>query len=75
MANSYNEVSLNFVLLNETFKLPDCVIVVQPVIKVMLRETICNDNFLPHTALQCWKNVATIRNNFATMLYSDAVLR
>ena len=48
---------------------------VQPVIKVMLRETICKDNFLPNTALQCWKNVATIRNNVATMLYSDAVLR
>ena len=39
----------------------------------MLHETICNDNFLPNTALQCWNNVATIRNNVATMLYSDAV--
>ena len=48
---------------------------VQPVIKVMLHETICNDSFLPNTALQCWKNVATIRNNVATILYSDAVLR
>ena len=43
-------------------------------IKVMLHETIRNDNFLPNTALQCWNNVVTIRNNVATMLYSDAVL-
>ena len=48
---------------------------VQPVIKVMLHVTICNDNFLRNTALQCWNNVATIRNNVATMLYSNAVLR
>ena len=49
---------------------------VQPVIKVMLHDAICNDqSFLRNKALQCWNNVATIRNNVATMLYSDAVLR
>ena len=33
----------------------------------MLRETICNDDFQSNRALQCWNNVATIRNN-AVML-------
>ena len=37
-------------------------------VKAMLHETICNDDFQPCTAWQCWNNVATIRNNVATML-------
>ena len=28
--------------------------------KVMLHETICNDDFYLNTALQCWNSVATI---------------
>ena len=59
---------MNFVLLNETCKLPYCVIMVQPVVKVKLHETICKDNFRRNTALQCWNNVATIRDNVATNL-------
>ena len=36
--------------------------------KVMLQGTIIrNDDFLHNTALQCWSNVATFRNIFATM--------
>ena len=34
----------------------------------MLHGTIRNDDFERYTALQCWNNVATIRNNVATML-------
>ena len=37
-------------------------------LKVMLHETIRNYDFERNTALQCWNNVATIRNNVATML-------
>ena len=37
-------------------------------LKVMLHETIHNDDFLRNIALQCWNNVVTIRNNVATML-------
>ena len=36
--------------------------------KVMLRGTIRNDDFWHNTALQCWSNVVTIRNNDETML-------
>ena len=36
--------------------------------KVMLLGTIRNDDFQRNTALQCWNNVASIRNNVATML-------
>ena len=32
-------------------------------LKVMLHGTICNDDFQRNTALQCWNNVTTIRNN------------
>ena len=37
-------------------------------LKVMLHRTIGNDDFSCNTALQCWNNVVTIRNNVATML-------
>ena len=37
-------------------------------LKVMLHRTIGNDDFSCSTALQCWNNVVTIRNNVATML-------
>ena len=37
-------------------------------VRVMLHETIRNDDFERNTAYQCWNNVATIRNNVATML-------
>ena len=33
----------------------------------MLHETICNDDFQRNIAFQYWNNVATIRNNVATM--------
>ena len=33
-----------------------------------LHGTIRNDDFHGNTALQCWNNVITIRNNVATML-------
>ena len=36
--------------------------------KVMLHETIRNNDFQRNTALQCWNNVATIWSNVATML-------
>ena len=36
-------------------------------LKVMLHRTIGNDDFSCNTALQCWNNVGTIRNNVATM--------
>ena len=37
-------------------------------LKVMLHGTTKKDDFLRNTALQCWNNVGTIRNNVATML-------
>ena len=36
--------------------------------KVMLHKTIRNDDFRCNTALQCYNNVLTIRNNVETML-------
>ena len=36
--------------------------------KVMLHGTIRNDDFESNTALQCWNNFVTIRNNVTTML-------
>ena len=44
-------------------------------IKVMLRETIRNDDFCDNTTLQCWENVVGIRNNVATMLQCCVTLR
>ena len=44
-------------------------------IKVMLRETIRNDDFCDNTTLQCWENVVGIRNNVATMLQCCVALR
>ena len=41
----------------------------------MLHGTIRNDDFQGNTALQCWNNVATIRNNFATMLQHSVALK
>ena len=41
----------------------------------MLRGTIRKDDFQRNTALQCWNNVATIRNNVATMLQRCVVLK
>ena len=37
--------------------------------------TIRNDNFLRNTTLQCWNNVATIRNNVATMMQRCVALK
>ena len=34
--------------------------------EVMLHGTIRNDDFSRNTALQCWNNVETNRNNIAT---------
>ena len=33
----------------------------------MLHATILDDDFCGNTGLQCWNNVVTIRNNFATI--------
>ena len=41
----------------------------------MLHETIRNDDLKRNTALQCWNNVGTIRNNVATMLQSFVALK
>ena len=35
----------------------------------MIHGTIRNDDFQCNTALQCWNNVVTIRNNVATLCY------
>ena len=37
-------------------------------LKMILHGTISKDDFQRKTALQCWNNVVTIRNNVATML-------
>ena len=34
----------------------------------LLKMTLHNDNYWRNTALKCWNNVVTIRNNVATML-------
>ena len=39
-------------------------------LKVILHGTICNDDCLRNTALQCWNNVVTIRNNAATLCFA-----
>ena len=44
-------------------------------VKVMLHGTIRNDDFKRNTALQCWSNVVTIRNNVATMLQRYVALK
>ena len=44
-------------------------------LKVMLHGSIRNDDFYRNTALQCWNNVVTIRNNVATMLQRCAALK
>ena len=44
-------------------------------LKVMLHGTIGNDDFERNTALQCWNNVVTIRNNVATMLQRCVALK
>ena len=41
----------------------------------MLQGTIRNDDFKRNTALQCWSNVVTIRNNVATMLQRCVALK
>ena len=40
-----------------------------------LHGTIRNDYFHGNTALQCWNNVVTIRNNVATMLQRCVALK
>ena len=42
---------------------------------VTLHGTIRNDDFKRNTALQCWSNVVTIRNNVATMLQRYVALK
>ena len=44
-------------------------------LKVMLHGTIRNDDFWRNTALQCWNNVVTIRNNVAAMLQRCVALK
>ena len=44
-------------------------------LKVILRGTIRNDNFLRNTTLQYWNNVATIRNNVTTMMQRCVALK
>ena len=44
-------------------------------LKVMLHGTIGNDDFQRSTALQCWNNVVTIRNNIGTMLQPRVALK
>ena len=39
-------------------------------LKVILHGTIRNGEFLLNTALQCWSNIVTIRNNVATLCCS-----
>ena len=41
----------------------------------MLHGTIRNDDFRGNTALQCWNNVVTIRNNVETMLQHCVTLK
>ena len=45
------------------------------VYRLMLHETIRNDDFQHNTALQCWNNVVTIRNNVTTMLQRCVALK
>ena len=54
------------VVVQKTLK--KCTKVVFLSIEMMLHGTIRNDDFQRNTALQCWNNVATIRNYVATML-------
>ena len=41
----------------------------------MLHATILDDDFYGNTGLQCWNNVVTILNNFATMLQRCVALK
>ena len=41
----------------------------------MLHGKIRDDDFWGNTALQCWNNVVTIRNNVATMLQRCVALK
>ena len=41
----------------------------------MLHGSIPSDDFYRNTALQCWDNVVTIRNNVATMLQRYVALK
>ena len=44
-------------------------------VKVLLHGTIRNDDFKRNTELQCWNNVATIRNNVPTVLQHCVALK
>ena len=44
-------------------------------LKVMLHWTIRNDDFYRNTALPCWNNVVTLRNNVAIMLQRCVALK
>ena len=46
-----------------------------PVFKVMLHGKIRNDYSQGNTALQCWNNVVTIRNNDTAMLQRSVALK
>ena len=46
----------------------NCCLVFTSSVKVLLHETIRNDDFKRNTSLQCWNNVAIIQNNVATVL-------
>ena len=41
----------------------------------MLHGKIRNDDFQRNTALQCWNNVVTLRNNVATLLQPCVALK
>ena len=44
-------------------------------LKVILLETISNEDFQCNTSLQCWNNVVTIGNNVATILQCYVALK
>ena len=44
-------------------------------LKVMLHGAIRNDDFYRNTALHCWNNVVTIRNNVASILQRCVALK
>ena len=49
--------------------------VFQVSVKVMSQQTIRNDDFERNTAYEYWSNVATIRNNVATMMQRCVALK
>ena len=52
-----------------------CIIQRTSVFKVMLHGKIRNDYSQRNTALRCWNNVVTIRNNVTAMLQRSVALK